>query len=367
MKPGKNIDVDYIIKYIIKNKLDAVACIDPINAAYITGKYDKVHIPLNPRELGTVPVFFKDGSYDAGTAWTLSDTLEMFVRFVQKKIGENCRIGMDTEYMSVEAFNILKSFLPGTEIISADILFHFLRARKTPLELDLINKGVRAMDRSIYKVLSVWRNGTKISDIADVFSKSMIDEGGMFIGSYINSFCKSWHDEESLYEFDMARKDRSQYYYYQKDCTIEYDHEFEVDMDLNGWYEGYCTDYACAVYLGCPPVHILKQYEYKREAQALMVEKIKPYITAGEAYISIKEALTKDIGYHGFWMFHGVGLKVHEQPLLGSPIQEGTDIPLCPGTVLAVETGKGVEDLYVMSEDRLRRMNSLPQELIIVK
>src|SRR5207302_3404436 len=75
-----------------------------------------------------------------------------------------------------------------------------------------------------------------------------------------------------------------------------------------------------------------------------------------------------DGGFHHS-LGHGVGLEVHEQPLLG--LAAGNDEELVAGDVLAVEPGLyragygglRLEDLVLVTEDGVEHLNSFPYDL----
>jgi Xaa-Pro aminopeptidase len=133
--------------------------------------------------------------------------------------------------------------------------------------------------------------------------------------------------------------------------------------------------------VGDVPDEVAEWHRLCKEALDRAVEQIRPGVTARSVFdgsCEIFEAAgyptqrTKPAGEtlaDGFFhsLGHGVGLEVHEQPLLG--IAGHTE--LVPGDVLAVEPGLyrsgygglRLEDLVLVTEDGAERLTRFPYDL----
>jgi Xaa-Pro aminopeptidase len=142
----------------------------------------------------------------------------------------------------------------------------------------------------------------------------------------------------------------------------------------------YCGDCTRTVVHGDIPPEIVEMHTAVRAAKAAGCAAIRPGVTGAEVHAATTKELT-DRGYNtGFppegsplsfctmhhGTGHGIGLEVHEPPLL-----DATGIALLKGDALTVEPGLyrkdlggvRVEDMVVVTEDGVENLNHLPEGL----
>ncbi|MBV9119343.1 MAG: aminopeptidase P family protein [Chloroflexi bacterium] len=142
-------------------------------------------------------------------------------------------------------------------------------------------------------------------------------------------------------------------------------------LDFGGVHQGYASDITRTVFAGQPEQRMRHIYETVRLAQQHAVENLRPGITAAQA-----DALARDYiaeaGFGGRFLHrlgHGIGLDVHEPPY----IVGGSNQVLEPGVAFSVEpgiyvTGLGgvrIEDIVLMGEAGVERLNHAPRELTV--
>ncbi|MBE3570312.1 MAG: aminopeptidase P family protein, partial [Bacillales bacterium] len=116
-----------------------------------------------------------------------------------------------------------------------------------------------------------------------------------------------------------------------------------VTLDYGALYKGYVSDITRTVAVGEPSADLKNIYQIVLEAQLLAVEKIKPGMTGKEAD-AIARNYIEEKGFgdqFGHSLGHGIGLEVHERPLLSMR----SDMVLQPGMVVTVEPGIYVHGL----------------------
>jgi Xaa-Pro aminopeptidase len=154
-----------------------------------------------------------------------------------------------------------------------------------------------------------------------------------------------------------------------------------VDLYPQDRQSGCYADMTRTFCLGTPPGELVEYHRLCLEALAAATAAIRPGMTGREVY-GIAADVFEAAGYptdrtkpkgsileDGFFhaLGHGVGLEVHEPPLLG---RSGLE-PLVPGDVLAVEPGcyrQGfggcrLEDLVVVTEDACEVLTACPYDL----
>jgi Xaa-Pro aminopeptidase len=110
-----------------------------------------------------------------------------------------------------------------------------------------------------------------------------------------------------------------------------------VTLDYGALYKGYVSDITRTVAVGEPSADLKNIYQIVLDAQLLAVEKIKPGMTGKEADAIARNYIAeKGFGdQFGHSLGHGIGLEVHEKPLLSMR----SDMVLQPGMVVTVEPG----------------------------
>jgi Xaa-Pro aminopeptidase len=134
--------------------------------------------------------------------------------------------------------------------------------------------------------------------------------------------------------------------------------------------------------VGEPPDELVAYHRICKEALDLVIPEIRPGVTGAELHriscgpfekAGIKTQLSKTQGevledgyYHS--LGHGVGLELHEEPMLGR-----NGAPLVAGDVVAVEPGAyrigfggcRLEDLVLVTEDGCEVLSSFPHDLAV--
>jgi Xaa-Pro aminopeptidase len=146
-----------------------------------------------------------------------------------------------------------------------------------------------------------------------------------------------------------------------------------VVLDFGALVDGYHSDMTRTVCVGEPPSARLSEIvEVVRGAQAAGVAAVRAGVGAreidGVCRSFITEAGFGDRFVHGTG--HGVGLDIHEFPILGqvatASLEAGFVVTVEPGVYLPEEGGVRIEDSVVVTEDGCRRLTNAPKDLVIV-
>jgi Xaa-Pro dipeptidase len=147
-----------------------------------------------------------------------------------------------------------------------------------------------------------------------------------------------------------------------------------VVVDIGGpVLEGYCSDCTRTYAVGGPAhPEVARTYAVLQAAQQAAVDAVRPGVTAQSVDAAARDVIA-DGGYGEFFVHrtgHGIGLDVHEEPY----IVGGNDLRLEPGMTFSVEPGiylpgrwgARIEDIVVVTEDGVRRLNNRPHELVVL-
>ncbi len=143
-------------------------------------------------------------------------------------------------------------------------------------------------------------------------------------------------------------------------------------MDFGARRAGYCSDMTRTVFLGRPEGRMLAAWEAMREANETVEAALKPGVTGREAHELAERVLAKGgfEGRMGHGLGHGVGIEIHELPVLSTRNEK----PLCPGNVVTVEPGiyipgefgMRLEDFGVVTEDGFDVFTQSTHELVVL-
>jgi Xaa-Pro aminopeptidase len=136
---------------------------------------------------------------------------------------------------------------------------------------------------------------------------------------------------------------------------------------------GYFADMTRTVVKGEPSAEITDMYRAVLEAQTRAASLIRPGITGSDLQQDVVD-LFKEKGYEsdsqGFMhnLGHGVGLEVHESPILGSgggPLSEGNVVTVEPGLYYRKYGGVRLEDMGAVTSTGFDRFTRYEEILIL--
>jgi Xaa-Pro aminopeptidase len=143
---------------------------------------------------------------------------------------------------------------------------------------------------------------------------------------------------------------------------------FDMGMKL----DGYCSDMTRTVFFKDCPAQWERVYNIVREAKDRAAAALRPGVTGKEVDAVARDYITEQgHGEHfGHGLGHGIGIEVHEGPRLAKvgvlELRPGHVVTNEPGIYLPGEGGIRIEDIFVVTEDGARNMNSLDTEIRIV-
>ena len=129
-----------------------------------------------------------------------------------------------------------------------------------------------------------------------------------------------------------------------------------VVLDFGARAYGYCSDMTRTVFLGQPDARMRSAYEAIRAANEQVEALLGPGVTGKEAH-ELAERVLAEAGFAGkmgHGLGHGVGIDVHEEPVLSPrndrPLAAGNVVTVEPGVYLPGEFGMRLEDFGVITE-----------------
>jgi Xaa-Pro aminopeptidase len=263
------------------------------------------------------------------------------------------RVGLSDRIWGIHVLRV-QAAAPALTWAPASRVLSRLRARKDPDEVDALRRAGAAADATFEDIRRLPFGGRTEREIASDLRRLLVEHGHdvadfAIVGSGPNG--ASPHHEAT---------DRS---------IVPGD---AVVLDFGGSLDGYFSDTTRTVLVGDPPQGFEDVFALVREAQERAVGSIVPGVPIQEVDRAARGVITAG-GFGERFIHrtgHGIGLDVHEPPYA----VEGDETSLEPGMTFSVEPGiylEGrfgvrIEDIVVVTDDGVERLNRSPRELLRV-
>lgn len=145
-----------------------------------------------------------------------------------------------------------------------------------------------------------------------------------------------------------------------------------VVMDFGARAQGYCSDMTRTMFLGEPSERLRAGYAAICDANEQVEAVLRPGMTGKEAHELAEHVLAEHgfAGKMGHSLGHGVGIDIHEEPLLsprnGAPLAPGNVVTVEPGVYLAGDFGMRLEDFGVITENGYEVFTQSTHEMIVL-
>jgi Xaa-Pro dipeptidase len=250
----------------------------------------------------------------------------------------------------------LRDALPGVAQSLAGPVLAELRMHKDADELAQLRSAAEAIDRVHARMGEFLRVGRSEAQAGADIAEAIVAEGHtgaafVVVGSGPNG--ASPHHELS-------------------DRVIEPGDVVVVDIG-GPVVSGYHSDCTRTYAVGAPPsADVLEAYEVLRRAQEAACAAVRPGVSA-ESVDAAARGIIAAAGLGDRFVHrtgHGIGLDVHEEPY----IVDGNELILEPGMTFSVEPGvyfdghwgARIEDIVVVTENSVERLNQQPRDLVVL-
>ena len=146
-----------------------------------------------------------------------------------------------------------------------------------------------------------------------------------------------------------------------------------VTMDFGALYDGYHADMTRTVAIGEPAAWQREIYDLVALAQQTGVAVLEDGVEAGAVDAAAREVIEAagHAGHFQHGLGHGVGLEIHEAPMLGygrtGKLTDRVPVTVEPGVYLPDQGGVRIEDMLVVTAgDRARFLTSTTRELLVL-
>jgi Xaa-Pro aminopeptidase len=145
-----------------------------------------------------------------------------------------------------------------------------------------------------------------------------------------------------------------------------------VTFDFGGIRDGYCSDETVTVAVGSADLRQREIYQVVLEAHDRAIGRVGPGVSCRDVDAAARGYITaRGFGdFFGHGTGHGVGLEVHEKPVISFQseeiLQEGMVVTIEPGIYIPGWGGVRIEDTVCVTGDGCRILTKVPKELMIL-
>jgi Xaa-Pro aminopeptidase len=339
--------------------VDAALITRLVNVRYLTGLASSNAALLVGAD-GT-DLLATDGRYATFAAQVASD-LELVVdrsvatALTARAVAAGCgTLAVETHDVTVDLQDALRDAGPRVRWLSLNQAIERLRTTKDAVEIEALRQACAITDQAFAQVLPALRPGLTERQVARLLESAMTDAGA----------------ECSAFEPVVAAgPNGAEPHHWPTDRLIEPGDL--VTVDFGARFDGYHADMTRTVAVGGPPQSQLRDvYALVHEAQRAGRAAVRAGIDARELDAAARTVIA-DAGSaahfpHG--LGHGVGLEIHEAPLIGyqaaGTIEARTPLTIEPGVYLPGLGGVRIEDTLVVRDGEPDLLTQSPRDLLV--
>lgn len=338
---------------------DAALITSPPNVRYLSGLVSSNMAMLLPTDgpavLGT------DSRYAEAAARDCPD-LELVIErelapaLARLAVERDCRtLAFEAQHLTVEQHAALEVQQNGPLLVPLGHAVEELRMVKDPTEIELLATACSLTDQAFAAVLGAVEPGRTEREVAILLERAMVDLGaeGPAFDTIVASGPHGAIPHHSPGSRALKRGDL-------------------VVIDCGARYGGYHADMTRTVCLGSPEPWQREIYDLVAAAQLAGIAAARPGAELGDVDAAARSIIAAaGHGDHfGHGLGHGVGLEVHEAPMIGpgraGKLQELVPITVEPGIYLPGKGGVRVEDTVVVRATGPATLITTTRDLLVL-
>jgi Xaa-Pro aminopeptidase len=260
------------------------------------------------------------------------------------------RLAFEAHEMTVERYQAFATLVPATELVPLGRAVEEIRMAKDEQEIALLARACEITSRAFERVVSLIRPGVTERELAIALERAMADLGadGLAFDTIVASGPNGAIPHHVPSPRPFAAGDM-------------------ITVDCGARYQGYHADMTRTVVLGEPAPWQQDIYALVAAAQAAGIAAAVPGADVRAVDAAARD-LIAEAGHGGHFQHglgHGVGLEIHEAPIMGygrtGTLGDRVPITVEPGIYLPGQGGVRIEDTLVV---RAGTGTAAPQELL---
>lgn len=333
-----------------QNKPSVFAVFNASNITYFTG-FQGAAALLIP-EQGQNVLFVNSVNYEQAKAEVKNAQVQLLKRGenVMDRIAQHVSEKLAVDTLSIDSWRALAKAVGNKEKLeSINQLIRGLRAVKDEKEIKLIREACKIADEGIKAAAQTIKAGVTEREIATEAEYAMRKAGSDGVAFETIAVCGVC----CAYPHGGAGE-----------RTIK-EGEFVI-VDLGATYRFYRSDITRTFIVGKPNQKQISIYETVKLAHQKAFENIKPQIPAKEVDLAARQII-ENTGMGEFFVHnlgHGVGLEIHEAPILGPNshdiLEAGNVVTDEPGVYVPGYGGVRIEDTVLVTKNGAEKLTKAP-------
>lgn len=337
-----------------RHGLDGLLVSNRANVRYLTGFTGSAGLALvtaNALYLIVDFRYFEQAAQESPMAERVHVEAAHYHRAIAQAAGDaGCRsLGFEADECSYADYLALSDTLPGLSLVPSRHLVASFREIKDAQEIVLVRRAAEATSRAVTAALATLFPGQTEREVAAEVDRHLSRLG-----------C-----EGQAFETLVAFGDRT---------ALPHPRPSDRPLALGDWVlvdaggvvDGYMADMTRTIVFGPASPRQAAIHQAVRQALASGLQAFRPGAPASAVDAACREALAAagmDARF-GHPAGHGVGLELHESPLLAAetpePLEPGMILTVEPGVYMPGEGGCRLEELVLVTEDGVEVLTSAP-------
>lgn len=352
-----NVKIKWLRDQLSALKLDGMIISNPISIKYLTGLAEEGTLILAPKE----NIFITDGRYieSVNRHLTINDEIVVYnVKEFSKydyeaifMISEN--VGIEEKYITYEQYNkYMQTY--QVNLVETEGIIENERIVKDKDEIEFIKKACDITVKAYEYIIRNIKEGMSEKEIAFEIEKQMILNGAD--GLAFDTIVASGENSSMPHAVPGDRK-------IQKGDIIQF--------DMGCRYNGFCSDFSRVVFVEEMKEEYKEAYEFVLKEQKRLSNNLKDGVNIKTVIKEIEDDYSEK-GYQILHAFgHGVGLEIHELPILKSStdnnLKQNTVIAIEPGVYIPNKFGIRIEDTFLVDKLDCMSLTNASKDYTIIK
>ena len=342
---------------LTENKLDALIVTDPVDVRYLTGFTgdDSVLVFTRRRKVLVtdsrfveqlrhdcyrLPLFTRNGPMPEAVGQVLTHALPGKRRK---------RIGIDPHTVTVKEHGAYRRQI-GKSLVYAESLVPGLRLCKDADEVKHITRAIRVAEDAMRRTIGRIKAGMTEQQVAARLDYEMAQRGSTAPAfPTIVAFGPHAAQPHAVPGNTRLRSNQP------------------ILVDWGATINGYRSDLTRCYVIGKIPLRFAREYQRVLDAQLAAIEAVSPGAAMKDPDSRARRTLGKTAGMYRHGTGHGLGMKVHEPPVLGphrnEPLRQGMIVTVEPGVYLPGKFGIRIEDDVLVTANGRRVLSRLEKDL----
>lgn len=352
-----NARIKWLRNQLVPLKLDGIIISNPVNVRYLTGLSEEGILILAQKE----NIFVTDSRYieSVNHKLTLDDEI---IAYDSKNLSKydyeaifmlDENVGFEEKYVTYEKY---KKYLQTYQVnlVETEGLIENQRIVKDEEEFECIKKACEITDNAFEYIIRNIKEGMTEKEVAFEIEKFMITNGADSLAF------------ESIVAFG---ENTSMPHAVPTDRVVQKGDI--IQFDIGAKYKGYCADLSRVVFVEEIKEEYKEVYDFVLGEQKRLSQMLKDGANI-KTVIKDRETEYKLKNYQVMHAFgHGVGLDIHELPILRSNqdniLKENSIIAIEPGVYFEGRFGIRIEDTFKVTKNGSENITKCKKDYTIIK